>query len=147
MSAPTRRNLLRVSSVLLAADFIGSGALGGAIAEHAKDIDHPDAALIRMCNQHIVNMNAYNNSPSAAERGCDDDNDPLWDAYEDTRDAISEAEPQTIDGMVAIARAAMAEAAPDMQDADDRMFHGMDEEWAWRLVGHTLRLADAAGRA
>ena len=60
---------------------------------------------------------------------------PLWAAYEQTRDAIHEAEPQSIQGMLAKARAAKIEAGP-RDDPDD----GVAIRWAWDLVNDLLRL-------
>ncbi len=102
----------------------------------------PDADLIALCAQHIVNLRAFNDSPAMDTIGYDYD-DPLWDAYEATRDAISDAKPQTFAGLVAVAQAAMAEAGPDRQDPDDRLFHGMDEQWSWNLLCDLLRLHNA----
>jgi hypothetical protein len=134
MSAPTRRALLALSGVAIAA----GGIVGATVATPALADEHPDAELIALCAQHIVNMNAYN-ADRTPEQDVDE-NEALWAAYSETRDAISDAKPQTIAGMVAIAQAAMAEAGPDNQDADDRCFHGMDEHWSWNLVGDLLRL-------
>jgi hypothetical protein len=92
---------------------------------------HPDAALIRTCARHIVNLNTYNASPGLTEY----DKDPLWHAYEKTRDAISRAKPKTIEGLRAIARAAVAETC-------GRELHhcGFDEQWAWDVMNGLLRL-------
>ena len=54
---------------------------------------NPDAELIRVCNEHVTNLHASNAS------SIDTDEDPLWDAYERTRDAISGAKPRTLAGM------------------------------------------------
>ena len=66
----------------------------------------------------------------------------LWQAYARSRDAIRDAEPQTMDGLVAKARAAKAEA---------RIGNGFDkpegtpaEYWAWDLVNDLLRLGGEA---
>ena len=94
---------------------------------------NPDAALIRTCTQHIANMNAYNAcqypTGDEAEAG------PLWREYIKTRDAISAAKPKTVDGMIAIAKAALAESA-----GEDPSFHGPDGEWAWLTMRALLRL-------
>ena len=145
MSAPvTRRGMLSAgSATLLAVDLVGSGALLGAIAEHAKDIDHPDAALIRMCEQHITNLQVFNDSEESPCGRCGPT--PLWDAYTATLDTITAAKPQTIAGMVAIARAAMAEARYEGNLEDDRTYHSVDEHLAWNLVDDLLRLHGGLG--
>jgi hypothetical protein len=92
---------------------------------------HPDAALIRTCARHIVNLNTYNASPGLTEY----DKDPLWRDYEKTRDAISRAQPKTIEGVLAVARAAVAEAG-----GKEPCHHGMDEQWAYSVMKSLLRL-------
>ncbi len=132
MSAPTRRALLAGAPV--AALIVGAGP--------SVSAERPDADLIAICAQHIVNLRTFNDSPAMDTVGYDYD-DPLWYAYEATRDAISDAKPQTFAGLVAVAQAAMAEAGPDRQDPDGRSFHGMDEHWAWNLLCDLLRLHNA----
>jgi hypothetical protein len=99
----------------------------------------PDAALIGICAQHIVNLAAANANPAMEKLGYDDNDDPLWAAYQATRDAITGARPKTIEGMAAIARAAMAEAGPD-RGAESRSFCSMEEHWSWNLMLDLLRI-------
>ncbi len=98
----------------------------------------PDADLVRICGEHIANRAAYNEHGGRLELECD----PLWLAYERTRDAISDAKPQTMAGMLAKARAAIAEA---------RRLDGTEEPegtpaatWAFDLANDLLRLHGAA---
>jgi hypothetical protein len=94
----------------------------------------PDAELIRLCAEHPARIAAANDHGS----GLDDC--PLWLAYERSRDAICNAKPQTMAGMIAKAKAAKAEAT-DFNG--EEMIHGsgtMGETWAWDLVNDLLRL-------
>jgi hypothetical protein len=95
-----------------------------------------DSELIRICAEHIVNMRTFNSSQSDLES----DDDPLWHAYERTRDAIHDAEPQTIAGMVAKARAAEAEAMGANLNGDENPAGTLAECWAYDLVKDLLRL-------
>ena len=93
-----------------------------------------DAELIRICAEHIVNRDAYNNNPTCGALPYEED--PLWLAYERTLIAVSEAEPKTLAGLAAKARATKAEAThPDGTEAPE------DEiDWAWDLVNDLIRL-------
>ena len=90
-----------------------------------------DADFIALCARHVVNHGAYERYTGPL----DAKHNPLWAAYEQTRDAIHEAEPQSIQGMLAKARAAKIEAGP-CDDPDD----GVAIRWAWDLVNDLLRL-------
>jgi hypothetical protein len=69
------------------------------------------------------------------------DDNPLWHAYERTREAIIDAEPQTVAGMVAKARAAKVEALqPDGQEVPADC---VAATWAWDIVNDLIRLNDA----
>jgi hypothetical protein len=58
---------------------------------------HPDADLIRVCAEHVVNLHAYN----AGSGNLAYDDDPLWLVYESTRDFIHANKPKTLAGMQA----------------------------------------------
>lgn len=58
-------------------------------------------------------------------------------AYQRTRNAIADAEPQTIEGMLAKARAAKGEATD--QAGVERPESGPAAGWAWDLVNDLLR--------
>ena len=96
---------------------------------------NPDAELIRLCDAHGALMDLVNS-------GVDDDDDdgPTWQAYDRSREAISAFRPKTIEGMLAKARAAKAEARrPDGSEMED--ISGFPpEEWAWDLVNDLLRI-------
>jgi hypothetical protein len=96
----------------------------------AEPAPAPDADLIRLCAQHAANAAAFTAS--------DADDGPLWNAYAASRDAIHDAKPQTLAGMVAKARAAKAEATT--LDGEERPEHGPAETWAWDLVNDLVRL-------
>lgn len=66
---------------------------------------HPDAELIRLCEAHAALRDLCN---SGVDGG--DYDGPTWQAYDRSRDAISEAEPKTLAAMMAKARVAKAEA-------------------------------------
>ncbi len=92
-----------------------------------------DAELIRVCAEHAHNLAVYNND---GDPGPMDAPDPLWDRYEATRNAISEAKPSTLEGMLAKARAAKAEAGrPDGSENPDGT---PAARWAWDLVNDLL---------
>lgn len=109
-----------------------------AVAAPAMASDGPDAELIRLCEEHIRRHAAYNEHGGYLE--CEDD--PLWHAYEATWRAVSDAEPQTLLGMVAKARAAKVEA---QQPGDAELWHNTTAgTWAAHLVDDLLRLAGRA---
>ena len=93
---------------------------------------HPDAELIRLCAQHVVNMDAYNHDAG----DLDAEDCPLWLAYASTRDAISNARPQTMDGFLAKARAAKAEARTP--GGEENPENCPAARWAWDLVNDLL---------
>ncbi|MDJ0391358.1 hypothetical protein QMO56_24940 [Roseomonas sp. E05] len=95
----------------------------------------PDAELIRLCAEHIANIEAYNVDVG----DLDPEDDPLWHAYERTREAISEAQPRTIEGMLAKAQAAKAEAR--RPDGSEKPTDGPAAEWAWDLMHDLIRMA------
>ncbi|MFT8245220.1 hypothetical protein [Roseomonas sp. BN140053] len=97
-----------------------------------------DAELVALCAQHITNMDNYNRDGGILEYEVD----PLWQAYERTRDAIHAAVPQTLAGMLAKARAAKAEARG--LRGDENPDNTPAEYWAWDLVNDLLRLASEA---
>ena len=93
---------------------------------------HPDAELIAVCAEHVINHATYNLDGGRREL----DGDPLWAAYERTRDAITEAVPRTLDGMLAKARAAKAEAT--QPDGTENPENCPAARWAWDLVNDLL---------
>lgn len=126
MAQSSRRLLLRGSIALAAAS-----PAAAVVAEAALN---PDAELIRWCAEHIVNVDAFNRDGGYLENEVD----PLWWAYRRTLDAINAAKPQTLEGVVAKARAAKAEARGP--DGSDRPEDGSAARWAWHLVNDLLRL-------
>lgn len=103
----------------------------------ATSIPPADAELIALCAEHILNIDAYNADKSDLEP----EENPLWAAYERTRDAISDARPQSIYGLLAKARAAVAEAA--MLDGSLLWRSSTGADWAADLTLDLLRLGQA----
>jgi hypothetical protein len=130
----TRRRLCGGSAALLAI----AGLLPMTAAAEAPN-SHPDAELIRICAEHPINMQNYNDLGDMR-----DDNDALWAAYERTRNAISAAEPQTMEGILAKARAAKAEAVDGDGDGEESWGGSMGEPWAFDIVNDLLRVVGGA---
>ncbi|APT57799.1 hypothetical protein RGI145_12430 [Roseomonas gilardii] len=93
-----------------------------------------DTDLIRTCHLHPAYIKAYNLHGGDLEL----EKDPLWKAYEQSRDAISDFEPKSISGMLAKAHAAKAEAAN--KDGTENPDGTMAATWSWDLVNDLLRL-------
>jgi hypothetical protein len=91
-----------------------------------------DADLIRICDAHAALMDAVNNDPR------DSDEDPNWPAYEQSFRAISATQPKTLEGMMAKARAAKAEAR--RPNGTEEPAGSMGEVWAWDLVNDLIAL-------
>ncbi len=122
---PSRRALLTRQSV---------AAVAAAIPAATMAAPSPDAALIALCERHMANHRAYNASTFEGEF----EDDPLWLAYETTREAVAGAHPQTLAGMAAKARAAVLEAS--WPDGSIRPEGTQGAAWAWNLVNDLLRL-------
>jgi hypothetical protein len=86
---------------------------------------NPDADLIRIAAEHVVNLRTFNASMEPGENG------PLWQKYRRTYVALDEAQPQTLAGVAALARAAAAEHAVDGGD---------NVEWAFSVVDGLVRV-------
>ncbi|WP_431280937.1 hypothetical protein ACQW02_16130 [Humitalea sp. 24SJ18S-53] len=102
---------------------------------------NPDAELIGVCAGFGPARHAYNTHAD------DGDEHPevqrLWAAYRQSVDAIDDAKPQTMAGILAIARAAKVEArAPDGSDLPE---NGPAAAWAWNIVNDLLRLYGQPG--
>ena len=97
----------------------------------------PDAELIALCAQHPALIAAFNTSD-----GDGSDSDPTWAAYAASRDAISDAVPQTFAGMRAKALVAKAEALSP--DGTEHPSSTMAQPWSWDLVNDLLRLTGGA---
>ncbi len=129
----SRRTLLGATTAVLA--FPGAPGVAG----RGQPAPHPDAALIELCRQHPLNMDAYNTSPAEIE---DADDNPFWIAYSETRDGIGDAQPATMAGILAKCRAAKAEAGPDGDEDPDGT---PAADWAWDIVNDLLRLYGGGG--
>ena len=95
-----------------------------------------EAELIRLCNAHASLIDAYNGSDPMVEM----DDSPTWAAYVHSRDAIGSAQPQTMAGVLAKARAAKAEARTP--DGQEDAAGSPAEHWLLQIATDLLRLAD-----
>jgi hypothetical protein len=86
MSAPARRAILGGASIAL----VAAGAALAPVAAGATAVpaDEADAELIRACAQHAINMDAYN-ATDEINNVLNGGPEPLWEAYEKTRNFIS----------------------------------------------------------
>jgi hypothetical protein len=101
---------------------------------NAEAQDDPDALIEQLAAQHNASRAAYNRDGGYKEP----EDDPLWAAYEKTRDALYDAKPVGIRGILAKARAAKFEAEGlDGKDAPDNT---PAADWAWHIVNDLLRL-------
>lgn len=96
----------------------------------------PDDELILDCQKHARNKDAFN--ADAEDSG---PNNPLWVEYERTENAISNAKPMTMAGLVAKAQAAKAEAME--VDGEENPEGTVGAIWAWDLVNDLVRLGAA----
>ena len=107
-----------------------------AVAATRRPAPSPDAELIRICEAHLEIIRAAERD-STIEDDC-----PLWQAYERSRDAIHAAVPLTLAGVMAKARAAKAEALNP--NGSENPEGTPAETWAWDLVNDLLRLEAGA---
>ena len=122
---PTRRALLAGA---------GAAAVLPTVAAPAGAAAAPDAGLIRLCAEHIANRATYNTLrrlPGIGGR-------PAVARLRAHPDAVCDAKPQTIAGMVAIARVAKVEAT--RSDGTEEPENGVSADLAWNLVNDLLRL-------
>ena len=112
--------------------------LAGAPAAPPAPWVNPDADLVRLCDQHILNLHAYN----TATNDLDPEDDPLWTAYERTRDAIDATQSQTLFGVLAKARAAKAEARN--RDGTETPEGCPAAGWAWDIVNDLMQIVGEA---
>ena len=131
MSAPTTRRAL-LAGAPVAALIVG--------AAPAFTAEHPDADMIRTCQSLAGALSAYEACEGADEADA-------GDAYERLATAIDEVRPQTLDGMVAKAKAAIEHASqtPGL-DVTRGERSSVAEGWAWDLMHDLLRLHSGSGR-
>lgn len=128
----------RRAVLALGGAFSALGVTAGGAASVACATGNPDAELIATCRQHVANLRAFT---VRDDLGAEDD--PFWAAYNDTKDVIRAAKPQTLAGMVAKAQAAKMEAATTL-DGDEDYSSCPAGDWAWDLVNDLLRLSGRA---
>ena len=97
-----------------------------------------DAELIRTCDRHIANHCAYNTYGGMPE---DCESDPLWNAYIETVEALEEAEPLSIGGVIALARVAKVEAT--QPDGEELWDNGTECVLASKIVDALVRIGGA----
>jgi hypothetical protein len=95
--------------------------------------DSVDADLIRLCDQHIVDMDTFNQHKGATRA-----HEKLGRAYDRSLDAISQATPRTIAGIVAKARAAKHQATGP--NGDGETGGSIAEQWALQIVNDLVRV-------
>jgi hypothetical protein len=104
-------------------------------AGHGGAAGHPDAELLRVCALCLKLRDAINAAPSEI----DGDEHPAWGAYIAAGHRIGELEAQTIDGMVAKARVAMAEATKI--DGTELSYDLLPPvSWGWGVMRDVLRV-------
>lgn len=128
MTVLSRRGLLTASS-----------AAGLFAQEGEKPSMHsPDADLIRLCTEHANNLRAWLRNGGALEpEEC-----PWFRAYLLSREAITASRPQSLAGLVEMARAAMIEATELNGAADPEGTRA--ENWSWNVVQGLLHLEGRA---
>jgi hypothetical protein len=99
----------------------------------ATDKATPDADLIALCAQHKIARDDVNAEPDDME-----DDDPVWLAYDHTRDAITASRPLTMAGIVAKAKAARFEGRH--LDGTVGTPSSTADHWAWDITSDLLRL-------
>ncbi|WP_431284950.1 hypothetical protein ACQW02_09090 [Humitalea sp. 24SJ18S-53] len=98
-----------------------------------------DADILRICARHAVTLSAYQRDGGKLEA----EECPLWAAYQESIDAIDAARPQSMTGILAIARAAKLEALGLGDDEDPANCPAAD--WGWKIVNDLIRLAGEPG--
>ena len=98
--------------------------------------DNPDAELIRLFEAHGALSRACD--ASDPESTLDMKDDPLFRAYGESCDLIRAARPKTLAGIVAKAKAAVAED-PALADPEYTS-HGPAETWSFDVVNDLIRL-------
>lgn len=98
-----------------------------------RQTEHPDAELIAACAEHARCHRVIN--ADVSDRDCEDH--PLWALYLRCESVIDNAQPRTMTGLAAKARAALLEASmPDGHESWDDGAQG----WAADLVRDLVRL-------
>jgi hypothetical protein len=98
----------------------------------------PDAELIALCGTMPAALRDLNATPADLE-----DASPEWLPYDRVADAMRKARPETMAGVLAMARATMAHAR-DGGGADEADPGGVVAVWSWAIVRHLLRLGGEA---
>ena len=93
---------------------------------------NPDAPLIALCDSMPAVLRDLNAAP-----GDLDDTSPEWLPYDRVANAMCAARPETLEGVMAMARATAVYAG---EGADDEEPDGVVAVWAWAIVQHLLRI-------
>ncbi|MEO3475766.1 hypothetical protein AAFN86_28200 [Roseomonas sp. CAU 1739] len=118
---------------VLAATFVAPAVLAADPAVAAT----ADAPLIALCDTMSDVLRDLSATPADL-----DDTSPEWRPYDRIADAMCAARPETMEGIMAMARATMAHAR-DGGGADDDEPDGVVAVWAWAIVRHLLRVGGA----
>ncbi|MDP3417845.1 hypothetical protein [Falsiroseomonas sp.] len=116
------------------------GALGASLAASVAGMPtaaarDQDAGLVAMCAEHAEALERYNRLGGRVEvEEC-----PLALRYMAACDALDEAKPKTMIGVLALAAAAHREARSGRRD-DDLTWDGPAAEWAGEIATALLRL-------
>ena len=96
---------------------------------------NPDAELIAACEAYPALCAAYEAEDGEVDEG------PAYEAWFPANKIICEARPQTLPGMLALARTAVTNL--DQWGGGGEFFHSDAEAWGFTVVRTLVRLADA----
>lgn len=131
-----RRTLVGGAALALTGALSAVGITAGAAASVADLAINPDADMIALSRLHVANLQAYNNSCA------EDEASPLHAAYLASYNRLQTMRPETMEGWIAKAHSAKAEARqPDGQEDPDGT---VAAAWAWELLNDAIRIARRA---
>lgn len=118
---------------------IFAGVALAALPIQAIAAPHPDEEIVQICAQHTINRITLDtgNHPDTIEYN------EVDNAYGATLQAVCDAVPLTVAGIVAKAMAAKDEA--QLLRGGEEPEGSIAAQWAWDIVNDLLRLAGSAG--
>lgn len=108
---------------------------GATYAAPATQAPSPDAALIAACEAHEDLVRA-----AFPGDGDEDDDSPEYAAWRRCNDVVCDTEPQTMAGVLALARAAKRSATRPDGSAYEQGFTSDASAWAWGVMEGLCRL-------